>query len=245
LEAAVDPGLLVLLTVPSAGAAGFLTGLAAMRTRVRRAHGEAAHARWLAGHDALTGLPNRTAARHHYQHAVLAGRPPAAALLDLDDFKAVNDTWGHHVGDDHLVAVAMRLAEACRDVGARAFRLGGDEFVLLLPSGDPQDVVRDVAVIVTELAAPQDLKVDEVRSVTLVPSASAGVAVPEPGDSFSDVLRRADIALYHAKQSGGAPQLYTSDLSQPWSHRHKSVEGAVAFPDGMRLSGLIAEQPSP
>ena len=233
-------GLVALLTVPPAGTSGFLAGLAAMRRRVRRATGEAAHARWLADHDALTGLPNRTAARQHHQHAVLAGRPPAAALLDLDDFKTVNDTWGHQVGDAHLVTVGERLAAACRDVGARAFRLGGDEFVLLLPSADPATVVRDVRAIVGALSAPQYLKLDEVRSVTLVPSASAGIAVPEPGDGFSDVLRRADIALYHAKRNGVAPHLYTPDMRQPWSHRHKAWED----PHGakVRVSGLVAEQ---
>jgi diguanylate cyclase len=251
----VTPALVALLTAPPAGASGFLAGLAAMRRRLRRAAGEAAHARWLADHDALTGLPNRTAARQHYQHAARAGRPPAAALLDLDDFKTVNDTWGHQVGDAHLVTVGERLAAACRDVGARAFRLGGDEFVLLLPSADPAQsagpagaagpggpaaVLRDVRAIVGALSAPQDLKLDENRSVTLVPSASAGIAVPAAGDSFSDVLRCADIALYHAKRYGTAPHLYTPDMRQPWSHRHKTLDEAHL--GKVRVSGLVAEQ---
>jgi diguanylate cyclase (GGDEF)-like protein len=236
----VNPEILALLTAPPVGASGFLAGVATMRRRLRRAAGEAAHARWLADHDALTGLPNRTAARHHYQHAAMAGRPPAAALLDLDDFKTVNDTWGHQVGDAHLVAVGERLAAACRDVGARAFRLGGDEFVLLLPTSDPAAVVRDVRAIVCALAAPHFLKLDENRSVTLVPSASAGIAVPKAGDAFSDVLRCADVALYHAKRYGAAPHLYTPDMRHPWSHRYKAVdEGAK-----MRVSGLVAEQPT-
>ena len=242
----MNPGLVALLTAAPAGTSGFLAGLAAMRRRLKRAAGEAAHARWLADHDALTGLPNRTAARQHYQHAALAGRPPAAALLDLDDFKTVNDTWGHQVGDAHLVTVGERLAAACRDVGARAFRLGGDEFVLLLPSGnsadatDPAAVVRDVRAIVGALSTPQCLKLDETRSVTLVPNASAGIAVPAEGDSFSDVLRCADIALYHAKRYGTAPHLYTPDMRQPWSHRHKALD--EAHPGELRVSGLVAEQ---
>jgi diguanylate cyclase (GGDEF)-like protein len=230
-----------LLTAPSAGASGFLAGLAAMRRRLRRAAGEAAHARWLADHDALTGLPNRTAARQHYHHAAQAGRPPAAALLDLDDFKTVNDTWGHQVGDAHLVTVGERLAAACRDVGARAFRLGGDEFVLLLPFTEAAAVVRDVRAIVGALGVPQYLKLDETRSVTLVPSASAGIAVPGGSeDSFSDVLRCADIALYHAKRYGVAPHLYTPDMRQPWSHRHKVLEESQVC--AVRVSGLVAEQ---
>ena len=239
----MNPALVALLTAPPAGTSGFLAGLAVMRRRLRRAAGEAAHARWLADHDALTGLPNRTAARQHYQHAALAGRPPAAALLDLDDFKTVNDTWCHQVGDAHLVTVGERLAAACRDVGARAFRLGGDEFVVLLPATDttdPQAVVRDVRTIVGALAAPQYLKVDETRSVTLVPSASAGIAVAKAGDSFSDVLRCADVALYHAKRYGVAPHLYTPDMRHPWSHRHKALD--EAHQAKMRVSGLVTEQ---
>jgi len=236
----VDTALVALLTAPSAGASGFLAGLAAMRRRLRRAAGEAAHARWLAHHDALTGLPNRTAARQHYQHAAQAGRPPAAALLDLDDFKTVNDTWGHQVGDAHLVTVGERLAAACRDVGARAYRLGGDEFVLLLPSTEAAVVVRDVRTIVGALGVPQYLKLDETRSVTLVPSASAGIAVPDSGDAFSDVLRCADIALYHAKRYGVAPHLYTPDMRQPWSHRHKPLDESHLCK--VRVSGLVAEQ---
>lgn len=224
----MTPLLVTLLSAPPAGASGFLAGLAVMRRRVRRAAGEAAHARWLAGHDALTGLPNRTAARQHYQHAATAGRPPAAALLDLDDFKTVNDTWGHQVGDAHLTTVGERLAAACRDVGARAFRLGGDEFVLLLPSSDPAAVLRDVRVIVGALGAPQYLKLDEGRSVMLVPSASAGIAVAASGDSFSDVLKRADIALYHSKRNGTAPHLYTPDMRHPWSHRVSGISALVA-----------------
>jgi diguanylate cyclase (GGDEF)-like protein len=138
------------------------------------------------------------------------------------------------------VTVGERLAAACRDVGARAFRLGGDEFVLLLPSADAPAVVRDVSAIVGALAVPQYLKLDETRSVTLVPSASAGIAVPEAGDAFSDVLRHADIALYNAKRYGAAPLLYTPDLRQPRSHRHKTVDEAHA--EGVRVSGLAAEQ---
>jgi predicted signal transduction protein with EAL and GGDEF domain len=102
-------------------------------------------------------------------------------------------------------------------------------------------VVRDVRAVVAALAVPQDLKLDEHRSVTLVPSASAGIAVPESGDGFSDVLRRADIALYNAKRYGSPPLLYTPDLRHPWSHRHKAVTDD-AHGDRLRIAGTIAEQ---
>jgi diguanylate cyclase (GGDEF)-like protein len=238
-----------------AALAGFLLGCTAVGPQLRRMRTEMDRTRFLAEHDPLTGLPNRRAAQRHFQLQVAAGRSSAAVLIDLDGFKAVNDTWGHQAGDAHLLAIGERLAAACRDVGARAFRLAGDEFVVLLPSaeaaetaetaGDPRAsamaVVRDVRAVVAALAVPQDLKLDEHRSVTLVPSASAGIAVPESGDGFSDVLRRADIALYNAKRYGSPPLLYTPDLRHPWSHRHKAVTDD-AHGDRLRIAGTIAEQ---
>ncbi len=218
------PGIVALAAAASAGPTGFLAGLAAMRARVRQAAGDAAHARWLADHDALTGLPNRAAARHLFQRTAHEGRPCALVLLDLDDFKTVNDTWGHHVGDAHLVAVAERLAASCRTIGATACRLGGDEFLLLVPdrTGGGEAVAREITAIVVALGAALPLTVDEVRSVITHPRASAGVAVAGEDENFSDVLRHADIALYHAKREQGAPRLFTPDMRQPASHRHKA-----------------------
>jgi diguanylate cyclase (GGDEF)-like protein len=224
-----------LLAAASAGPTGFVAGLAATRCRVRRAVDEAAHAQWLADHDALTGLPNRHAARRRYQHAAQTGRPCAVALVDLDDFKTVNDTWGHQAGDAHLVAIGERLASSCREVGAVACRLGGDEFVLLLESADAGEAVRQVTEIVAALRAELPLVVDETRTVSMHPRASAGIALAAPDDTFSDTLRHADIALYHAKRHRTAPCLYTAELQHPSSHRHKA-EGLTLHPQ-MEMSG--------
>jgi diguanylate cyclase (GGDEF)-like protein len=227
---------MALAAAASTGSTGFLAGLAAMRPRVRRVSSDAAHARWLADHDALTGLPNRTAARAMYQRAAQEGRPHAVVLLDLDDFKTVNDTWGHHVGDAHLVAVAERLAGSCRAIGAAACRLGGDEFLLLMPEHEAygtavgrddgqaggEAVVREIAAIVVALGTALPLRVDEARTVLTHPSASAGIAVAAEDETFSDALRHADIALYHAKRDRSGPRLYTPELRQPSSHRHKA-----------------------
>jgi diguanylate cyclase (GGDEF)-like protein len=230
---------MALAAAASTGSTGFLAGLAAMRPRVRRVSSDAAHARWLADHDSLTGLPNRTAARAVYQRAAREGRPHAVVLLDLDDFKTVNDTWGHHVGDAHLVAVAERLAGSCRAIGATACRLGGDEFLLLIPgpeaagdtagAGDRADdeagseaVIRQIAEIVVALGTALPLRVDEIRTILTHPSASAGIAVATGEETFSDALRHADIALYHAKRDHLGPRLYTPELRQPSSHRHKA-----------------------
>lgn len=216
----MSPSPVDLLTASVAASVGLLTGLTVMQFRVRNAMSEAVHARWLATHDPLTGLPNRTAARDDYQRAARTGRPHALALLDLDDFKSINDTWGHHTGDALLVAVASRLGASCRSLEATAYRLGGDEFVLLLPSSDPESLMQQVTAIVMELGSPLPVMFDELKSIVSSPSASAGVAVASPEAAFADALRRADIALYHAKLHGPAPRLYSPDLRQPPSHRH-------------------------
>jgi diguanylate cyclase (GGDEF)-like protein len=207
----------VIALLAAAGPAGFLAGLAAMRPRVRRAVTEAAHARWVADHDALTGLPNRQAARRHYQDAARSGRPRTVVLLDLDDFKSVNDTWGHHAGDAHLVAVAERLARSCTDIGAVACRLGGDEFVLMLPSANPGAAMRLVESVVADLAAPLPLplRAEGAAPVVTFPSASAGVAVAGADEPFGDVLQRADVALYHAKRHRLTAHLHTPGLRRP------------------------------
>jgi diguanylate cyclase (GGDEF)-like protein len=209
----------------SAASLGFLTGLAAMRSRLREAVREAAHARWVADHDALTGLPNRAAARRHYEQAVHAGRPCTVALLDLDDFKVVNDTWGHQAGDAQLVAIAERLSSAVRAEGGTAFRLGGDEFALLLPTADPRAALRQVTAAVAALSAALPLAVDDVRTVVTSPSASAGIATATPGGSFSETLKRADIALYHAKgdRDRSAPRLHSPELRHP-AREHGGAE---------------------
>jgi diguanylate cyclase (GGDEF)-like protein len=217
--------LMALLGAAATGAAGFLAGLATMRHRVKRLASDAAQARWLAQHDPLTGLPNRTAARRHFTDEAAAGRQTAVALLDLDDFKAVNDTWGHHAGDALLVAIADRLAAACHDVGARVCRLGGDEFVLLIPAAPPEDVVGKVAAIVARLGAVLTLTVGDEAPLRTRPRASAGIAVPDgPGDEFSDLLRHADLALYDAKKQRTGPRLYSADLGRPASHQHRLAE---------------------
>ena len=215
--------LSLLTLATTTGSAGFLTGLAAMRSRLRRAVADAAHARWVADHDALTGLPNRAAAHRHYQHTTQDGHPCTIALLDLDDFKIVNDTWGHQAGDAQLVAVADRLTTAARPLGGTAFRLGGDEFALLLPTADRHTALRQVTEIVTAISAALPLTLDDLQTVITSPSASAGIATAEPGSTFSAALRRADIALYHAKGSRSGPKVHSPDLQHPSpAHRARS-----------------------
>ena len=152
-------------------------------------------------HDSLTGLPNRAAAFDRLSTALAgpAGGRIGLCYLDLDGFKAVNDHYGHDVGDELLVAVADRIAEVTRDHGALAARIGGDEFIVLAePSPGERGMVALAAVILAELRRPIALRVGWVGI-----SACAGVvecAVGSP--DAATIVVDADAALYRAKSQG-------------------------------------------
>ncbi|GAA4608220.1 diguanylate cyclase (GGDEF)-like protein [Actinoplanes octamycinicus] len=164
-----------------------------------------------ATHDALTQLPNRALFTERLAATLAAGGPCrgiGVALIDLDDFKIVNDTLGHQAGDVLLVAVAQRL-RACLRPGDTAARLGGDEFVVLLEDVTPDEaegVMRRMIDVLTEpvLADGQHLLV----------RASIGIAGGRLGEEPDEVLRRADIAMYAAKHGGGgAVQRYRPGMA--------------------------------
>jgi diguanylate cyclase (GGDEF)-like protein/PAS domain S-box-containing protein len=151
-------------------------------------------------HDPLTGLPNRALFAEHVERALKQRRAGHFALLflDLDDFKRVNDTFGHSEGDALLRAVADRLRAVIRD-GDIAARLGGDEFAVLLGGPLGADEVRSVTErILDAMRAPAALGNRDVHI-----GASAGVvADPDETASVEEVLRNADLALYAAKNGG-------------------------------------------
>ncbi len=188
------------------GAAVTLTGLViarqvtAMRDNARLLH-ELDHS---ATHDALTQLPNRVLF-HKKLNRVLAAttdRPVAVALIDLDDFKIVNDTLGHEVGDGLLKAVADRLSSCVRPCDTVA-RLGGDEFVVVLEDADPA-TADDVISRMTEALRPPAT----VDGHQLPIRASIGVADGRSGDDAGNLLRLADIAMYEAKKLDGTAFLH-------------------------------------
>jgi diguanylate cyclase (GGDEF)-like protein len=196
-------------------ALGFLLGSFCLRPRLRRTRAELRAALRLAEVDALTGVLNRSGLQRRHRLLVAGGTAPAAVLLDLDDFKRVNDTWGHPAGDAHLAAVADRLVEACGRCDTVAGRLAGDEFLLLVPDATPEAALDVVEAVFAALSRPTTLPVGERGTVTVVPRASAGLALPEPGNEWGDLLRRADIALYQAKLQRGNAVLHTSGMCQP------------------------------
>ncbi|WP_075187820.1 putative bifunctional diguanylate cyclase/phosphodiesterase [Teredinibacter haidensis] len=158
--------------------------------------------RFRAFHDSLTGLPNRALLNerfaHSIEHASRTNTRFACLLLDLDDFKAINDTKGHEFGDELLIEVANRLKAVIRSEDL-VCRLGGDEFVLVL--NDLQDV-QEVEIIARKILAQinREFKVKTERVTT---AASMGGAVfPDHGENLSTIKRHADVAMYRAKDEG-------------------------------------------
>jgi diguanylate cyclase (GGDEF)-like protein len=160
-----------------------------------------------ATHDALTQLPNRVLFHQRLQAALAADgdRPVSVALIDLDDFKEVNDTLGHEVGDLLLVAVAQRLAGSMRQ-GDTVARLGGDEFVVVLDDADPAATDLAAERITAALRAPVPAGGHE-----LPIRASIGISDGRTGDDAGALLRQADIAMYAAKKVPGTAHLHYTD----------------------------------
>jgi len=160
-------------------------------------------------HDGLTGLPNRTLLRDRLQQAILVGERDkssvALLIMDLDRFKDVNDTLGHHSGDELLQQVGLRLRAALRASDTVA-RMGGDEFAIVLPTAaDARAAGRVAQALVKELEQPFTLAG---QSVSV--GASIGIAMyPEHGADAKTLLRHADVAMYVAKRGGGGAAVYS------------------------------------
>jgi diguanylate cyclase (GGDEF)-like protein len=164
-------------------------------------------------HDPLTDLPNRTLLRQRLQAACSAevdGALTAVMIVDLDDFKTINDTLGHEFGDMVLRRVADRLEEGVGRRGTLA-RLGGDEFAVVLEDvAGEWDAVAGAARLLSGLERPI-----EVESLALQVTASIGIACfPQHGRTVDDLMRHADVALYCAKDGGDAFAVYAQDQDE-------------------------------
>ncbi|CAN5427174.1 EAL domain-containing protein [soil metagenome] len=173
-------------------------------------------------HDALTGLPNRTLFHERVRAAAASGGGAAVMLMDLDRFKEVNDTLGHHTGDFLLQEVGRRLSAAVRR-DATIARLGGDEFAILLPGVTELCDARSAAArLCAALDAPFTL-----RGLSLGVCASVGIAVcPQHGEDPELLLQHADVAMYAAKASHGGPEVYAAERDQ-YSPRRFALMAAL------------------
>jgi diguanylate cyclase (GGDEF)-like protein/PAS domain S-box-containing protein len=202
-------------------------------TEQRRLENDLSHQ---AFHDGLTGLANRVLFRNRLEHAFLVAErdqsPLAVLFVDLDDFKEVNDTLGHAVGDQLLVTVGERIAEIV-GTGATAARMGGDEFAVLI-SSDAGRAREMAAGIVAALAVPVEVSDGLGGSHIVSGAASVGVATNHDADSATELLRHADLALYQAKgEDKGTWQQYQSELHSAMVERletrialHEAIDAA-------------------
>jgi diguanylate cyclase (GGDEF)-like protein len=174
-------------------------------------------------HDDLTGLPNRALFYDRLERSLLEakrnGSKVGIMLLDLDRFKEINDSLGHHIGDALLRQVGPRVKQVLREVDTFA-RLGGDEFIALLPDiGTERDAVQVAERILSAIEIPFVL--DEVSSgLTIDVEASVGIALyPEHGGDVDTLLQRADIAMYVAKETHTGHEIYANERDQNSARR--------------------------
>ncbi len=174
--------------------------LARFQRRLQRVEATAEAMRALAHTDSLTGIANRRSAEHtlrrELQRAERYGRPLSLLILDLDDFKRLNDTLGHPAGDAALMRLSERLQHMLRESDSVA-RWGGEEFVIVAPETTLADA-RRLAEVVRQYVSATPV-IDEYGL-----GASVGVASRRPGDRPDTLVARADAALYLAKQEGKA-----------------------------------------
>jgi len=207
-----------------------------------------------AHYDNLTGLPNRKRFFDHMATALQAASRKsqclAVLLLDLDQFKLVNDTQGHSAGDAVLRSVAARLLRSMRgsDIVARITaegqaaeigRLGGDEFAIVLPRiASPQDA-GDVAARLLEALEGTSGGSDDPASAPIV-SASIGIAVfPDDGRDTKTLLMRADVALYHAKEQGGNRYQYSHARLARAAERRAAIDRGLRRAIGSEQLHLV------
>lgn len=194
--------------------AGAITNYVAIFSDISEVKSSEERITWLAHHDSLTGLPNRVLLRERLDMSLsLAQRERqalAVLLVDLDGFKTVNDSLGHHSGDELLKVVAQRLKDVVRSSDTVS-RMGGDEFVVLLPGlRDGSETLRVVANVHAAVATPIHLGA---REMTM--TASIGISMfPDDGTTLDELLSHADAAMYTAKESGrNTSRFFTEDMN--------------------------------
>jgi diguanylate cyclase (GGDEF)-like protein len=179
-------------------------------------HGD--EARHASLHDALTGLPNRALFNDRFEHGLAHARRNnnwlVVMFLDLDDFKRINDTHGHDVGDLVLTTIAGRLKQISRDEDT-VCRLGGDEFLYLLVEIRSEGDLRAIAEkIIATISVPCDIRIREI-ALSLSVRPSVGIAIfPVDGQAADVLLAHADQAMYQAKKNKSGYALF-SELDLP------------------------------
>ncbi|MCI0562215.1 MAG: EAL domain-containing protein, partial [Nitrososphaera sp.] len=196
-----------------------LTGIVSMymaeRSRVQKERRQSEEAvEFLAYHDPLTKLPNRSFIQKHLPEVILKAHrenhPAALLLMDLEHFKEINDTLGHHRGDEVLQQVGLRLQSVLWEPDVVS-RLGGDEFAVLLPNLAASEHIWVVVKKILNVLESPFL----IEGLPIHVEASIGIAVyPDQGTDWESLMQRADIAMYAAKKAGSGYAIYTSEQDE-------------------------------
>ncbi len=219
---------------PVFGEGGSPAGFRGIGRDVTSGHEASEKVNYLAHHDSLTGLLNRRSFVETVRTLCREKRSFALVLIDLDNFKGVNDTYGHQVGDRLLQEIAGRIHQAIRpqDVGAR---LGGDEFAALIAGADGEE-----GLAVAQRLAQRLGEIFEVEGITIQPGASLGVSShPKDGQESERLMMLADLSLYKAKERGKG-QAYLFDRWIEEEHRSLiNQEGELAEAIRSNQIGLL------
>lgn len=215
--------LFEVINTPMLGEHGELVGLLGVARDITERKANEDRIQQLAYFDALTGLPNRLLLRDRSHYALSVAQRNQTALtvmmLDLDNFKHVNDNLGHDTGDLMLVEIAKRLSAAMREEDTVS-RLGGDEFLLLLPGGDPVGAIHVANKLIETLSHRC-----QVGEHALVVTPSIGIAVyPQDGTDFESLSKHAEMAMYRAKSAGRNQFCFFTEDMQTRSGRVLQLE---------------------
>jgi diguanylate cyclase (GGDEF)-like protein/PAS domain S-box-containing protein len=190
---------------PMSDPAGNVNGFLVVAYDISKRKEAQAVVKHMAHHDGLTNLPNRTMLSEYLlgamREADLSSTSIAVLLLDLDHFKRVNDSLGHHVGDELLIRMAARLT-ACVREGDLVSRLGGDEFVVVFGGLDPVATSDEVSDRIDELLQAVAAPIDVYGHELVVTASMGGAQYPADGTDATTLLKNADTAMYHAKVAG-------------------------------------------
>jgi diguanylate cyclase (GGDEF)-like protein len=201
---------------------------------IQQLHSARDRAQHLATHDQLTELPNRSLFADRLGQACYAAhrarRSLAVLFIDLDNFKSINDSLGHAVGDGLLRSIARRIA-ACLRESDTAARLGGDEFAVLLTNlGDELDAATVARKVITDLAEPIRF-----QNQTSTVRCSIGIATfPRDARDPEELIKKADVAMYHAKESGGGQSAFFTEEMNAAIQKRQAIEERLrnALADG-------------
>ncbi len=212
---------------PMRDSAGSITGYLTIAADISERKEAEQRIEFLAYHDVLTGLPNRLLLRDRVDQAMAQAdrhhKHVALLFMDLDNFKQINDTLGHDTGDLLLKEVTQRLNQCIRDTDTVS-RQGGDEFVILLRDlADGQAAVPVLDKLMEHMQRPFALDGNE-----LTTSVSVGVAVyPEDGRTFDTLMKKADMAMYQAKENGRATYHFFNDAMSHRASEHLALRNGL------------------